>query len=61
MLAYLRLHDTIRPKDFTAAGVTSAQRLSQLLSALVIKHYLQGGNRLPYRLTPAAKFAGHEP
>ncbi len=61
VLTYVRTHGTIRSKDFAAAGVTSAQRLTQLVSALVKKHYLQGGNRQPYRLTPAARFALDQP
>lgn len=60
MLEPLRSHAIIRPKDFGAVNVSSAQRLSQLLGALVKKHYLQGGNRAPYRLTPAARFALQE-
>ncbi len=60
VLDYLATHATIRPKDFEAVNVSSAQRLSQLLGALVKKHYLAGGNRTPYRLTPSARFALHE-
>ncbi|MGI9043128.1 MAG: ATP-binding protein [Gemmatimonadaceae bacterium] len=61
VLAYLQSHETIRSRDFAAVRVTSAQRLSQVLGSLVKKHYLQGGNRMAYRFTPAARFALYEP
>ena len=57
ILKHLETHQSIRSKDYAAVKVSSSQRLSQLLVDLEEKHYLRGGGRIPYSLTPAARFA----
>lgn len=61
VLQHVRTNPSIRSRDFELVGVSSAQRLSQIIGRLVDKHYLQGGDRKPYTLTPAARFAGFDP
>ena len=59
-------HGSVRHRQYAALGFASSQRLSQLLSILAVndrlkfptKRYVQGGNRDPYYLTPAAQNAG---
>jgi hypothetical protein len=57
VLQYLESHPSIRTRDYAAVRLNSTQRLSQILKGLALKHYLQGGGRTPYQLTPAARFA----
>jgi DNA polymerase III delta prime subunit len=61
VLQHVRTTQSIRARDFGAVGVSSAQRLSQIIGRLVDKHYLKGGDRKPYTLTPAARFAAFDP
>ena len=57
VVAHLRTFGSIRSRDFALVRISSAQRLSQILRSLARKHYVRGGNRAPYRLTPSARFA----
>jgi hypothetical protein len=58
VVAHLRQHGSVRPREYRDLGFASSQRLSQVLSRLAEKRYVEGGRRDPYRLTPAARFAG---